>query len=205
MVIELIRKIREVGAIPFLRLGHAKLSAEMIRGGTEEQFETMAKHQMEEMKDMDAYIAIRGGDNAFESSDVPVQDLELSMKLLSPVIKQRVNKTRWCGLRWPSNGLAQQSGLSTEKFEDFYFDVCLMNYGELLPAMKHLAEMMNDADQVEIKDKDTHLTFSIKDMPAIPCAGEYNIPDGEVFTAPLKESVNGYITYNCPKIGRAHV
>lgn len=198
--IALLRQVRSIGAIPFLRLNSNKLQREMLSGATDAQYEIISQHLMKEMQDMDAYIAIRGGSNAFESSSVPAKNMELAMRHLSPVLQQRVNHTRWCGLRWPSEGLAQQAGMSTEEYEDFYFDVCLMDYGALKPAMEKLKVMMENTDIVHIVDDHTDIQFSIKGMPAIPCAGEYNIPDGEVFTAPHKESVNGYITYNCPTV-----
>ena len=91
-----------------------------------------------------------------------------------------------------------RSGTSTEAFEDFYFQVCNLDYSRMGRAMKALVELMNRTDKVRLTGKDTDLTFSIKGMPAVKCCGERNIPDGEVYTAPVKNSMNGIISYNTP-------
>ncbi len=196
----LIREARAKGALPFLRLHQARLTREMMQGAEDAQYSVMAKHLLAEMKDMDAYIAIRGSHNIAETSDVPAAKMQLAMKHLRPVLDYRVKKTKWCVLRWPSASMAQQAGMSTEAFEDFYFEVCLLDYQALVPAMNALKKLMDKTDRVEITGPGTHLKFSIKDIPAIVCGGNYNIPDGEVFTAPVRDSVEGHITYNAPTI-----
>jgi aminopeptidase len=152
------------------------------------------------MKKMDAYIALRGGHNITEMSDVTPEKMKLLSRKMKPVLDWRVKKTRWCVLRWPTPSMAQSAGMSTEAFEDFYFRVCTLDYGKMVPGMKALAELMMKTDQVEIKGPGTDLRFSIKGIRAIPCGGTHNIPDGEVFTAPIKNSVQGHITYNAPTI-----
>lgn len=198
--IALIREARKAGAEPFLRVSHAKLNREMLMGATEEQYAAIAAHQLEEMKDMDAYIALRGSQNITESSDVPAANMETAMKQLRPVQNMRVKDTKWCVLRWPTPSMAQQAGMSTEAFENFYFDVCLQDYAAMLENSKALVELMNATDEVRITGNGTELTFSIKDIPAVECCGNYNIPDGEVFTAPVRDSVNGVLAYNAPTI-----
>jgi len=198
----LIRKVREVGGTPFIRLHSARISRELLLGGTETQYETASGLLLHEMQQMDAYIAIRGSHNTAEASDVPTEKNNLAMKHLRPVLDHRVNKTKWCILRWPHPSMAQQASMSTEAFEDFYFDVCLHDYASMLPGMNALKDLMDRTDKVQIIGQDTDLTFSIKDIPAIVCAGNYNIPDGEVFTAPVKDSVNGKITHNAPTVYR---
>ena len=110
----------------------------------------------------------------------------------------RVPKTKWVVLRYPNASMAQLAKMSTEGFEDFYFDVCNLDYGKMDKAMDALVELMNRTDKVRINWTGTDLTFSIKDIPAIKCAGQMNIPDGEVYTAPVRDSVNGTVSYNTP-------
>ncbi len=198
--IALLREIRDRGAVPFLRVGHSRLNREMLRGATDEQYELLAKHLLAEMRDMHAYIAIRGSHNISETSDVDSKRMRVAMQHLRPVMDHRVKKTKWCVLRWPNPAMAQQAGMSTEAFEDFYFKVCLLDYKSFLPSARALKKLMERTEVVRITGKGTELTFSIKDIPAIVCAGNYNIPDGEVFTAPVKNSVNGVITHNAPTI-----
>ncbi|MDD4584196.1 MAG: aminopeptidase, partial [Eubacteriales bacterium] len=150
------------------------------------------------MEGMQAYIAIRASDNASEQADVPGSQHNLYSKVLRPVLRYRVDNTKWVVLRYPNNAMAQLANTSLESFEDFYFDVCTLDYGKMDKAMDTLVDLMNKTDKVQIKGPGTDLTFSIKDIPTVKCSGERNIPDGEVYTAPVRESANGIISYNTP-------
>ena len=149
---------------------------------------------------MDAYIGLRGSNNITELSDVAAERMQLIAKKMRPVQDQRVKRTKWVVLRWPTPSMAQLAGMSTEAFEDFYFEVCTLDYRKLQPGMKALKALMERTDRVEVKGLDTDLRFSIKGIPAVICGGDRNIPDGEVFTCPVKNSVEGHITFNAPSI-----
>jgi aminopeptidase len=196
----LIREVRARGGNPILRVHQGSLSREMLLGASDEQYKVIAKNLLAEMRDMQAYIAVRGSHNIAETSDVPADRMKLAMKHMRPVLDHRVKRTKWCVLRWPTPAMAQQAGMSTAAFEDFYFRVCLLDYKALLPGMKALKRLMDATDRVEITGPGTDLRFSIKNIPAIVCGGNYNIPDGEVFTAPVKDSVEGVVSYNAPTI-----
>jgi aminopeptidase len=196
----LIREARAKGALPFLKVHQARLTRELLKGAEDAQYAITSKHLLAEMQDMDAYIAIRGGHNIAETSDVPADRMQLAMKHLRPVLDYRVKKTKWSVLRWPSPSMAQQASMSTEAFEDFYFKVCLLDYKALVPAMNALKKLMDKTDLVEITGPGTDLRFSIKDIPAIASCGCFNVPDGEVFTSPVRDSVEGHVTHNAPTI-----
>ena len=198
--IALIRAIREVGGVPHVNLRHSRINREMFAGATDAQYASIAGFELAEMKAMQAYIAIRGSANSFENASVPAEAMKLAQRHMHAVHEQRVCRTKWCVLRWPTPSMAQGAGMSTEDFEDFYFRCCLADYGKLRSAMDILAERMMRTDQVHIVGPGTDLRFSIKGLPAIPCAGELNIPDGEVFTAPVRDSVNGTILYTAPSL-----
>ena len=198
--IALIREIRRRKGQPFVRIHQSRISREMANGAEDGQYSAIAKHLLAEMEDMDAYIALRGSHNISETSDVTQDKMRIVTKHMRAVIDHRVKKTKWCVLRWPTASMAQQAGMSTEAFEDFYFKVCLLDYKALLPAMNALKKLMEKTDQVHITGPGTDLRFSIKDIPALVSGGNYNIPDGEIFTAPVRDSVNGYISYNAPTI-----
>src|SRR5712672_1288777 len=132
--------------------------------------------------------------------DVPGACVQLYSRVLRPVQDYRVNQTRWCVLRWPSPSMAQAAGMSTEAFENLYFDVCTMDYRKMERAMKPLQALMKKTNRVHIKGPGTDLNFSIKGIGAQMCKGDRNIPDGEVFSCPVKDSVNGHISYNTPTI-----
>ena len=196
----LIREARRKKGVPVVRIHRSRLTRELLTGATDDQYKIVAKHLLGEMKDMDAYIAVRGSENIAETSDVPSSRMALAMKHLRPVLDWRVKKTKWCVLRWPNPSMAQQAGMSTEAFEDFYFNVCLVDYKALVPAATALKKLMDQTDLVEITGPGTDLRFSIKDIPAVVCAGTCNIPDGEVFTAPVRDSIEGILSYNAPTI-----
>ncbi len=200
MVIALVRAVRARKGIPHVQLHHARVAREMLLGVTDEQISFQAKNELGRMKGMDAYIALRGSNNIFENADVPSKRMHLAMKHMRPVQNHRVAKTKWVVLRWPTSAMAQQSLTSTESFEDFYFRVCCMNYARMVPGQKALKRLMDKTDKVHIKGPGTDLKFSIKGLKAIMCVGTHNIPDGETFTAPVKESVEGVLTYNVPSV-----
>ncbi|HJT82334.1 MAG TPA: aminopeptidase [Chthoniobacterales bacterium] len=200
MTIALIQAVRKAGGTPFAQIQRSRVSRALALGATERQLGLAANHELTRMKKMHAYIAIRGSNNITEMSDVPVQQLKLVAKKMRPVQDQRVKKTKWVVLRWPNPSMAQLAGMSTEAFEDFYFEVCTLDYRKLQPGMKALKRLFESTNLVEIRGPGTDLRFSIKGIPAIICGGDRNIPDGEVFTAPVKDSVEGYVTFNAPTI-----
>jgi aminopeptidase len=198
--IELIRAVRAAGGLPFVEARHTRLTREILVNVNEAQAEQIRDIEMFRMKKMQAYIAIRGSANASENSDVPSDRMQLYSKTIRPVQDYRVNKTRWCVLRWPTPSMAQAAGMSTEAFENLYFDVCTMDYAKMARAMVPLERRMKRADKVHLKAPGTDLRFSIKGIGAKMCKGDRNIPDGEVFSCPVKTSVNGTIQFNTPTI-----
>src|SRR3989454_2425537 len=200
MTIALIRAARKAGAIPFVQVQRARIGRELALEASDRQLTLAAGHELARMKKMDAYVALRGSNNITELSDVPAEKMKLIAKKMRGVQDQRVKKTRWVVLRWPTPSMAQLAGMSTEAFEDFYFEVCTLDYRKLQPGMKALKRLMEKTDRVEIKGPGTDLRFSIKGIPAVICGGDRNIPDGEVFSCPVKDSVEGHVTFNAPSI-----
>jgi aminopeptidase len=200
MTIAMIRAVRNVRAIPFVQIQRAQVNRELALEALEQQLNLAARHELARMKKMDAYIALRGSNNITEFSDVPAGRMRLIAKKMRPVQDQRVKKTKWVVLRWPTPSMAQLASMSTEAFEDFFFQVCTLDYRKLQPGMKALKTLMEKTDRVKIKGPGTDLRFSIKGIPAIICGGDRNIPDGEVFSCPVKNSVEGHVTFNAPTI-----
>jgi aminopeptidase len=200
MTAALIRAARNAGGVPFAQVYHARVNRELALEATDRQLNIMASHELARMKKMNAYIAMRGSHNITELADVPPDKMQLIGKKMRPVHDQRVKRTKWVVLRWPTPSMAQLAGMSTEAFEDFFFDVCTLDYRKLQPGMKALKGLMEQTDCVQINGPGTDLNFSIKGIPAVICGGDRNIPDGEVFTAPVKDSVEGQLTFNAPSI-----
>jgi len=200
MTVALVRAARKAGGVPFAQIYHSRVNRALALEASDRQLNLLARHELARMKEMDAYIAVRGTNNITELSDVPVEKMKLLARKMRPVQDQRVKKTKWVVLRWPTPSMAQLAGMSTEAFEDFYFNVCTLDYRSLQPGMKALKRLMEKTDRVEIKGPGTDLRFSIKGIPAVICGGDRNIPDGEVFSCPVKDSVEGHVTFNAPSI-----
>lgn len=195
---QLIKNVYKKGGLPYTEIRDSQITREILLECTEEQIKFKDECDMAQMKGMHAYIAIRAGSNTSELSDVPAEKLNLYSRLTRPTLDYRVNETKWVVLRYPNSSMAQLANTSLESFEDFYFDVCTLDYRKMSAAMDPLAELMNKTDKVQIKGPGTDLTFSIKGIGAVKCDGLRNIPDGEVYTAPVRDSMNGIISYNTP-------
>ncbi|MDO4565026.1 MAG: aminopeptidase [Clostridia bacterium] len=203
LVRALIKETYNAGGQPFLWTSFKQFDRELIMNCSREQLQLRAEIDAALMAKMHAYIGVRGGSNASEMADVPSEKMNDYMKYYwTPVHGQiRVPKTKWVILRYPTPSMAQMANMSTEAFEDFYFNVCCLDYSKMDRAMDALKALMERTDKVRLLGPDdTDLTFSIKGLPAIKCAGELNIPDGEIYTAPVKNSVNGVIHYNTPSL-----
>lgn len=198
----LIEEAYAIGATPFIKNLNGELTRTLLLNTNEEQQRLMAESDLVLMKAVDAYIAIGSPLNNTHLSDVPQEKMNIYKEhYIVPVhYKERLVNTKWVIATFPNPSMAQSANMSTEAYEDFYFKVCSLDYSKLSAAMDPLVKLMEKTDRVRITGKDTDLSFSIKGIPAIKCDGENNIPDGEVFTAPIKDSVNGYITYNTPAV-----
>ena len=198
--VELIRAARNRGAIPLVEVRHGRVNRELLRGTGPRHARLICDLELARMKKMQAYIAIRGAANATENADVPSELMALYSKTLRPLTDRRLQHTRWCVLRWPTPSMAQAAAMSTEAFEDLYFQVCTMNYRKMAQAMQPLERRMKRADKVQLKAPGTDLAFSIKGIGAQVCKGDRNIPDGEVFSCPVRDSINGVIQFNAPTL-----
>ena len=200
LVTALIEQAYAAGGIPFVTIKDRVVDRAVLVGCSKGQMQRMARYEAARMSEMDAYIGVRSGDNAAELADVSQDRMELYQKYFWEEVhgKIRVPKTRWVVLRYPSPSMAQLANTSTEGFENFYFLVCNLDYARMSRAMRPLVDLMNGTDRVRIVGPGTDLSFSISGLPAIRCDGRMNIPDGEVYTAPVRDSVNGCISYNTP-------
>ncbi len=202
LVRELVAETYAAGGYPHVWLRDSGVNRALAMGAAEAQLALDAKVDALLMENMQSYIGVRGSYNTAESADVPQEKSALRGGLYGEAVhgKIRVPHTKWCVLRYPSPSMAQAANMSTEAFEDYYFDVCCLDYSKMDRAMDPLVALMERTDEVHITGPGTDLVFSIKGLPAIKCAGEVNIPDGEVFSAPVMGSINGHITFNTPAL-----
>ncbi|GAA4720420.1 aminopeptidase [Brevibacillus fulvus] len=193
---ELVRQAYEAGAYPYVNVIDSKIQRELLLGTSEERTAYLRKWQEPMWRDIQTNVVINGFTNDSELSDVPVEKRRIHQLGLKPVNDYVVSNVRWVLLNYPTPAMAQNANMSTEAFEDFYFDVCSVDYEKMEQAFQPLKQLMERTDKVKLVGPGTELTFSIKGIPAIICAGEANIPDGEIYTAPVRDSVNGKITFN---------
>jgi len=198
--VALVRAARAAGGVPFIQIHKASISRELALAADESYLGVASSVELARMKKMQAYIAVRGSHNITEMSDVPENKMRLVAGKMRPVLDWRINKTNWVVLRWPTPAMAQQAQMSTAAFEDYFFKVCTLDYGRMIPGMKALKALMDKTDRVHLKGPATDLLFSIKGIGSITCGGDRNIPDGEVFSCPVKDSVEGHVTFNAPTI-----
>jgi len=198
----LIRKVTEAGGVPFWYYNDDSLTRQFLLKNTVDQIKKFAQFHLAMARRTDCYISIAGTSNPFDLNDIPPQKMALYKKLYGkPVLSDVITKkTRWVAMRYPNDAMAQLAQKPQEAFEKFYFDVCCVNYRKMSRAMDPLVKLMKKTDKVHIKGKGTDLTFSIKGIPNIKCDGHRNVPDGEVYTAPVRDSINGVITYNTPSL-----
>jgi aminopeptidase len=194
---ELVRIATQRGGVPFWYYNDETVSRGFIKHASQEQFEKWGKFHRPVMEAVDAYIAVRGSTNPFDLADVDSDRMKWFDKAYWDEVHIPVRlQKKWCVLRYPNPAMAQLAERATEDFADFYFRVCTLDYARMSKAMDPLKSRLEATDRVRIKGPGTDLTFSIKDLPAVKCDGHRNIPDGEVYTAPVRDSLNGVITYN---------
>ncbi|HZT44196.1 MAG TPA: aminopeptidase [Chthonomonadaceae bacterium] len=212
---ELIQRIAQAGGLPLVSTYQQPVLRALYSAATEEQMRTIGRIERERMEAVQCYIGVRGNHNISELSDVPPDRMALYEKHWWRHVhtEVRVPKTRWVVLRWPHASMAQAAGMSTEAFEDFYFRVCAeVDYAGMARATEPLHALMDQTDRVHITGPGTDLTFSKKGIPTVPdpknqhhYVGSHNIPDGEMFTCPVRDSVNGVIQYNCETLYRGTI
>ena len=202
LVTEIVEEAFAAGGVPLVYLRRTALMRQMFRRGNAAQIAKLAEVELFQMKQAQAYIGIRASENAAELSDVPAAHMALASKLIGKPVHSdyRVKNTKWVVVRYPNASMAQLANMSTEAFERFYYDVCCVDYKRMEQAILPLEARMKRTDKVHIKGPGTDLKFSIRGIGVIPCFGDRNVPDGECFTAPVRDSVEGTIAYNTPSL-----
>ena len=196
----LVQEAYAVGGKPFVHIFDYAVEGALVQGADAEHMEEIASYELARMRDMDAYIDIRATTNISAWHNVSDEAQKRYRQYYwGPIhLDQRCNHTKWSVLRYPNDAMAQLAGVSTEEYEDFYFRACLVDYDKMGRAMRPLQDLMARTDRVRIVSPGTDISFSIKGIPSFGMHGNRNIPDGEIYTSPVKNSVNGHITYNVP-------
>jgi aminopeptidase len=196
----LVEAVHDAGALPFATIRDRTVDRALFRRATDAQLELQAKFEADRMREMDCFIGFTSLRNQFAWADFPADRLDGYNRIVGKRVHMeiRVPHTRWVVLRYPSAAFAQLASMSEEAFEDWYFEVCTMDYAKMSGAMDALVGYLGRTDRVRLVGPGTDLSFSVKGLPPVKCDGTMNIPDGEVYTAPVRDSVNGVISYNAP-------
>lgn len=194
----LIDEIEKRGGIPIVEVKDPVIGSILRENSTDKRIELIKKLNEFEVDTYDAFISIRYNVNDYETKNIPS---EIQQKYARALLKSsdiRVNERKWVLLNYPSDVDAHKAKMTTTEFKKFAFKVMSIDYRKMSKLVEPLKKLMDKTDKVRITGPNTDITFSIKKMGSIPCVGECNIPDGELYSAPVKKSVNGKITYNTP-------
>lgn len=197
---ELVKQAYAKGAYPYVRILDPQIERQLLMGTSEERVMALVNWEDTMWKDMQAFIVINGFTNDSETADVPVEKRRINQQVKKQQSDYIISNLKWVLLNYPTPAMAQNANMSTEAFTDFYFNVSSLDYKKMADAFQPLKELMERTDRVRLVGPGTDLSFSIKGMPSVICAGERNIPDGEIYTAPVRDSVNGTITYNATSL-----
>lgn len=201
MVLAIMRQVQKAGGFPIPVRSNPQLLREMLKEPDKRQLRIAGLGPLVQMTGAAACIIIRDIKNLYELEDVPVENMQLFLThFADPLLDERIEYSKWILTRWPTQAMAQLAQMSTERFTEYYFKTVLLDYRKMARAVQPLLKLIEKTDKVHIKGPGTDLRFSIKGLPAIPCVGTRNIPDGEAYTAPVRNSVNGVITYNTKSV-----
>ncbi|MGA5691437.1 aminopeptidase [Cytobacillus pseudoceanisediminis] len=195
----LVRSIYEEGGKPFVKETDFSSYRALIEGGDKVHFEQLANYEVSKINAMDAYISIRADENIYELSNIDEKKYQVFLEnYIFPIQMAMASLDKWLLIKWPTAGMAQLAKMNTNSFNELFFKSCTFDYKKMAEKVKPLKERLENADQVRIVSPNTDLRFSIKGMSSFVCDGRYNLPDGEIFTAPILDSVNGKIKFNVP-------
>lgn len=203
---ELVHQATLAGGIPFWYYNDETISRPFVLNASAGQFEKWGEFHRKIMEMTDVYIAVRGSTNPFDLADAPAEQMKgYNLAYWNQVHALRVQSKTWCVLRYPSPSMAMGAQMPTQALADFYYRVCTLDYSKMSRAMDPLVSLLAATDKVHIVGPGTDLRFSIKGLPPVKCDGHRNIPDGEVYTAPVRDSVEGVITYNAASLYQSKV
>ncbi len=192
--------IKSIGGNPFMIDAGADALRQVFdaaerSGDRDGYFQSEGQKLLEKMKSMQGYIRICDRHDVENADFNPDDMMDYRRLMMKDVTDHRVKHTRWLVVDSPTPEFAASCRMSESEFEQFYYNACMADYGRMHEAVKPLEDLMTRGKHVHITGEDTDIQFSIENIPAQQCTGKHNIPDGECFTAPVKDSVNGKILY----------
>lgn len=200
LALEVYKLILENEALPMLNVGLPGAAYQYYKLATDDMLKTFPKIRMYEAEHTAGSISIGTDYNTKEFTNIDSKKIALRRKVIKPIQDKEMEKDNWVICEYPTDALAQDAEMSLEEFEDFVYSATNVDYEKMDKDQDHLKKLFDKGKTVRIVAKDTDLTFSIDGRDAIKCAGNRNIPDGEIFMAPVDDSANGHIAYSFPAI-----
>ena len=198
LVLALIKEITDVGGIPMVRILDSTIDSDLLMRTNDQRIEEIASLKEYDVKHFESFIRIRTTLNDYEGKYIPSEVIGKIGDATAKADDIRINHRKWVLLNYPTSIDAYKAKMRVEEYYDYAFRVMNVDYEKMCKDLEPLKQLMEKTDQVRMVGPNTDITFSIKGMPVIPCCGTSNLPDGEIYTAPIKKSVNGTITYNTP-------
>lgn len=205
LVKELVKLISQEKANVSVSFFDPSLNAEINKNTSDKKIKLLKEMEKFEVEKFDSFIRIFCNQGDYINKIVPDETTVKIGEALKEYRDIRVNEKKWVLLNYPSSVDSQKAKMNIDEFTKFSFDAMCYDYKQMEEDLKPLKELMEKTDKVRLTGEGTDITFSIKDVPVIPCVGECNIPDGEIYTAPVKDSINGTIKYNTPSPYRGNV
>ncbi|MBI5971334.1 MAG: aminopeptidase [Deltaproteobacteria bacterium] len=200
LVLEVYKEVMKAGAHPTASIAFEETSNIFYDYANDDQIRNFPKTKLFEAKNIDCAITIRAASNKKALSNVDPKRIAARSKVIRPISEVIVNETRWVLCNFPTNALAQEADMSLEEYERFLYNATNIDWMAVRRKEEKLKNAMDRAKEIHIVGKDTDLKISIKGRKAIPCCGERNMPDGEVFLSPVEDSAEGHIFYEMPAI-----
>ena len=200
LALECYKNILRKGAFPVIRCVPSGFSYAYYRNAKEEQLTKTPVIAMFEAQKAAGSISIGAPLNTRELTNIDPKKMAMRSKAVKPVTEVYLKKNNWVICEYPTHSLAQDADMSLEEFSDFVFKATNINYKDLSKKQTKLKKILDKAKEVKILAPDTELTFSLAGRKSIKCDGKRNVPDGEVFIAPVEKSTEGYIAYSYPAI-----
>ncbi len=195
----LYKKILQKGAFPIPKIGDDQFHSMYYKYAPDNVLKTFPEIAYNELKKVDCLIALRAPKNLKEMADVDPNKITDRTKLLEPIKTERLKK-RWIVFNFPTNSFAQEAGMSLEDFEDFVYNACIQDWNKISKEQEKYIKLMESGSEVRIIGKDTDIKLKIKGRQFINGSGSHNMPDGEIFTAPLENETEGHIYFDYPTV-----
>jgi aminopeptidase len=200
LALEVFREVLRAGAHPLLSVGFEDAGRIFFEEAADRQIAHLPPTKRYEAGKIDADIVILAPGNTRSLSHIPPKRLADRRKATKPISEIILRRVRWVLTNFPTEALAQETDRSLPEYEKLYYRAVDQDWAAMGRMFLRAKRFLEKSSRVRIVGVDTDLSFSIRGRKAIPCAGEYNMPDGEIFTAPVENSTEGKIYYEFPAI-----